>query len=76
MKDVHEELRATLRDAAEAHQPDRAHILARVERGMADTESARHPSPGRPRSAGSVSSAPRLPPPVYSRWAATRSRPR
>ncbi|MFF3708124.1 hypothetical protein [Streptomyces phaeochromogenes] len=45
MKDVHEELRATLRDAAEAHEPDRAHILARVERGMAGTESARYPSP-------------------------------
>ncbi|MGA5450827.1 hypothetical protein ACPESV_23815 [Streptomyces umbrinus] len=45
MKDVHEELRATLRDAAEAYEPDRAHILARVERGMAGTESARHPSP-------------------------------
>ncbi|QQM44197.1 hypothetical protein [Streptomyces liliifuscus] len=45
MKDVHEELRATLRDAAEAHEPDRAHILARVERGMAGAESARHPSP-------------------------------
>ncbi|MDQ1030298.1 hypothetical protein QF035_007880 [Streptomyces umbrinus] len=45
MKDVHEELRATLRDAAEAHEPDRAHILARVERGMAGTESAGRPSP-------------------------------
>ncbi|MGW3416979.1 hypothetical protein [Streptomyces phaeochromogenes] len=45
MKDVHEELRATLRDAAEAYEPDRAHILARVERGMAGQESARHPSP-------------------------------
>ncbi|WP_405954626.1 hypothetical protein [Streptomyces phaeochromogenes] len=45
MKDVHEELRATLRDAAEAHEPDRARILARVERGMAGTESARYPSP-------------------------------
>ncbi|WP_327395083.1 hypothetical protein [Streptomyces phaeochromogenes] len=45
MKDVHEELRATLRDAAEAHEPDRARILARVERGMSGTESARYPSP-------------------------------
>ncbi|WP_328693732.1 hypothetical protein OHA74_43105 [Streptomyces phaeochromogenes] len=45
MKDVHEELRATLRDAAEAHEPNRARILARVERGMAGTESARYPSP-------------------------------
>ncbi|WP_151479832.1 RodZ family helix-turn-helix domain-containing protein [Streptomyces albicerus] len=45
MKDVHEELRARLRDTAEAYEPDRAHILARVERGMAGTESARRPSP-------------------------------
>ncbi|MCX4909761.1 hypothetical protein [Streptomyces sp. NBC_00878] len=45
MKDVHGELRATLRDAAEAYEPDRAHILARVERGMAGTESARRPFP-------------------------------
>ncbi|KPI07045.1 hypothetical protein OK074_3977 [Actinobacteria bacterium OK074] len=35
MKDVHDELRAGLRDAAEAYEPDRARILARVERGMA-----------------------------------------
>jgi hypothetical protein len=45
MKDVHEELRARLRDTAEAYEPDRAHILARVERGMAGAESARRPSP-------------------------------
>jgi hypothetical protein len=34
-RDVHEELRARLHAAAEAHEPDRARILARVERGMA-----------------------------------------
>ncbi|WP_406167382.1 hypothetical protein [Streptomyces sp. NBC_00996] len=34
-QDVHDELRAGLREAAKAHEPDRAHILARVERGMA-----------------------------------------
>ncbi|WP_406370792.1 hypothetical protein OG788_12785 [Streptomyces sp. NBC_00647] len=34
-RDVHDELRARLREAAEAHEPDRAYILARVERGMA-----------------------------------------
>ncbi|EST22339.1 hypothetical protein M878_34900 [Streptomyces roseochromogenus subsp. oscitans DS 12.976] len=32
---VHDELRARLHEAAEAHEPDRARILARVERGMA-----------------------------------------
>ncbi|MPY54112.1 hypothetical protein FPZ41_38365, partial [Streptomyces sp. K1PN6] len=35
MRDVHEELRARLREAGEAHEPDRARILARIERGMA-----------------------------------------
>ncbi|MEU2064466.1 hypothetical protein [Streptomyces sp. NPDC013455] len=34
-QDVHDELRARLHQAAEAHEPDRARILARVERGMA-----------------------------------------
>ncbi|MER6416986.1 hypothetical protein ABT383_32130 [Streptomyces humidus] len=34
-RDVHDDLRARLHGAAEAHQPDRARILARVERGMA-----------------------------------------
>ncbi|WP_406434389.1 hypothetical protein OHB00_12890 [Streptomyces sp. NBC_00631] len=34
-QDVHGELRARLHEAAEAHEPDRARILARVERGMA-----------------------------------------
>ncbi|MFF6998672.1 hypothetical protein ACFY93_27415 [Streptomyces sp. NPDC008313] len=43
--DVHEseELRGGLREAAGAHEPDRARILARVERGMADG----HPGPAR-----------------------------
>ncbi|GHH03763.1 hypothetical protein GCM10018780_33960 [Streptomyces lanatus] len=35
-RDVHDELRARLHEAAETHEPDRARILARVERGMAD----------------------------------------
>ncbi|WP_340381478.1 hypothetical protein U5640_34450 [Streptomyces sp. SS7] len=34
-RDVHDELRARLHEAAEAYEPDRARILARVERGMA-----------------------------------------
>ncbi|MEU9448526.1 hypothetical protein [Streptomyces sp. NPDC048277] len=34
-QDVHDELRARLHGTAEAHEPDRARILARVERGMA-----------------------------------------
>jgi len=34
-QDVHDELRARLHEAAEQHEPDRARILARVERGMA-----------------------------------------
>ncbi|MFJ6831008.1 hypothetical protein [Streptomyces sp. NPDC091209] len=33
-RDVHDELRARLREAAGAYEPDRARILARVERGM------------------------------------------
>ncbi|MGQ4385653.1 hypothetical protein [Streptomyces sp. SAS_270] len=37
-QDVHDELRARLHEAAEAHEPDRARILARVERGMAGAE--------------------------------------
>ncbi|MCQ9135958.1 hypothetical protein [Streptomyces hilarionis] len=43
-RDVHDELRARLHGAAEAHEPDRARMLARVERGMAGQE------PGRQRS--------------------------
>ncbi|GCB50440.1 hypothetical protein SNL152K_7784 [Streptomyces sp. NL15-2K] len=35
-RDVHEELRARLHEAAGAHEPDRARILARVERGMTE----------------------------------------
>ncbi|MFE0250492.1 hypothetical protein [Streptomyces sp. NPDC059010] len=35
-RDVHDELRARLHEAAEAHRPDRERILARVERGMAE----------------------------------------
>ncbi|MFI7496996.1 hypothetical protein ACIBVL_00555 [Streptomyces sp. NPDC049687] len=34
-RDVHDELRARLHEAAEAHEPDRAYMLARIERGMA-----------------------------------------
>ncbi|MGW7420652.1 hypothetical protein ACWGJB_11390 [Streptomyces sp. NPDC054813] len=34
-QDVHDELRARLHEAAEEHEPDRARILARVERGVA-----------------------------------------
>jgi hypothetical protein len=33
-RDVHGELRARLQDAAEAHEPNREQILARIERGM------------------------------------------
>ncbi|MEU6349472.1 hypothetical protein ABZ896_09115 [Streptomyces sp. NPDC047072] len=35
-RDVHDELRARLHQAAEAHEPNREQILARIERGMAD----------------------------------------
>lgn len=35
-RDVHDELRARLHEAAEAHEPQRERILARIERGMAD----------------------------------------
>jgi hypothetical protein len=35
-RDVHDELRARLHEAAEAHRPDRARMLARIERGMAE----------------------------------------
>jgi len=35
-RDVHDELRARLHEAAEAHQPHRERILARIERGMAE----------------------------------------
>ncbi|WP_217235766.1 hypothetical protein [Streptomyces sp. AC555_RSS877] len=38
-RDVHDELRARLHETAGTHEPDRARILARIERGM--TEQAR-----------------------------------
>ncbi|CAL9610116.1 hypothetical protein [Streptomyces sp. enrichment culture] len=41
-QDVHDELRARLHEAAEAHEPDRARILARVERGMAEPSGPGH----------------------------------
>ncbi|GGL83246.1 hypothetical protein GCM10010129_28620 [Streptomyces fumigatiscleroticus] len=41
-RDVHEELRARLHEAAGEHQPDRAHILARIERGMAEQDRPHH----------------------------------
>ncbi|MHC3468488.1 hypothetical protein ACYF6T_07220 [Streptomyces sp. 7R007] len=41
-QDVHDELRARLHQAAEAHEPDRARMLARIERGMAGQERADH----------------------------------
>lgn len=50
LRDVHEELRARLREAGEAHEPDRARILARIERGMAGE--VRPERPERPPLAG------------------------
>ncbi len=41
-RDVHEELRARLREAAGSHQPDRERMLARVERGMAGPARPEH----------------------------------
>nr|WP_206439904.1 hypothetical protein [Streptomyces scabichelini] len=41
-------MRARLHEAAGAHEPDRARILARVERGMTEAESSRRPSSQRP----------------------------
>ncbi|MFE7854686.1 hypothetical protein [Streptomyces sp. NPDC057403] len=42
-RDVHDELRARLHEAAEAHEPDRARMLARIERGMGpETDRAGH----------------------------------
>ncbi|MFF4258100.1 hypothetical protein ACFY1L_43645 [Streptomyces sp. NPDC001663] len=41
-QDVHNELRARLHEAAETHEPDRARILARIERGMAQQDRADH----------------------------------
>ncbi|WBO67125.1 hypothetical protein [Streptomyces camelliae] len=56
-QDVHDELRARLHEAAAAHEPDRARILARVERGMA----APSPSARAARSARSAHRATRSP---------------
>ncbi|MFE0870938.1 hypothetical protein [Streptomyces rochei] len=47
-RDVDEELRARLREAAGAHRPDRARILARVERGMAGGAAPAHHRATRP----------------------------
>lgn len=47
-QDVHDELRARLHDAAEAHEPDRARILARVERGMSGAPERRPRRAARP----------------------------
>ncbi|MEV7137992.1 hypothetical protein [Streptomyces tauricus] len=49
MRDVHDEpddeLRARLRDSAQSYEPDRARILARVERGMAGAGSTPDAAP-------------------------------
>ncbi|MFE7272737.1 anti-sigma factor [Streptomyces sp. NPDC057623] len=42
-RDVHDELRARLHEAAEAHEPHREGILARIERGMADPSGHNRP---------------------------------
>ncbi|MFF9276482.1 hypothetical protein [Streptomyces griseosporeus] len=41
-RDVHDELRARLHEAAAAHEPDRARMLARIERGMSAPERPGH----------------------------------
>ncbi|MDH6216111.1 hypothetical protein [Streptomyces pseudovenezuelae] len=43
-QDVHDELRARLHEAAEAHEPDRAGMLARIERGMSEQHHPGHRS--------------------------------
>ncbi|MFH8242331.1 hypothetical protein [Streptomyces sp. NPDC018321] len=59
-RDVDEELRARLHEAAGAHRPDRTRILARVERGMAGGDrpvhhrTTRPPLPGWARVAGAT----------------------
>jgi hypothetical protein len=58
-RDVDEELRARLHEAAGAHEPDRARMLARVERGMAGRDragrlTARPPALGWARVAGAT----------------------
>ncbi|MGW7267241.1 hypothetical protein [Streptomyces sp. NPDC054842] len=52
-RDVHDELRGRLREAAGAHEPDRARMLARVERGMAGADE-RPARAARPRARGWV----------------------
>ncbi|MFH9043884.1 hypothetical protein ACH4FA_31725 [Streptomyces sp. NPDC017966] len=47
-RDVHEELRARLHEAAGAHEPDRERMLARVERGMAGPARPEHRAARRP----------------------------
>ncbi|PWI19189.1 hypothetical protein DI272_37325 [Streptomyces sp. Act143] len=46
-QDVHDELRARLHEAAGQHEPDRARMLARIERGMAEQSRPGHRA-GRP----------------------------
>lgn len=41
-QDVHDELRARLHETAETHEPDRARILARIERGMSEQSRPDH----------------------------------
>jgi hypothetical protein len=41
-RDVHEELRARLHEAAGRHEPDRGRILARIERGMTGPAASGH----------------------------------
>lgn len=41
-RDVHDKLRARLHEAAGTHEPDRARILARVERGMSEQTRTDH----------------------------------
>ncbi|WP_373103431.1 hypothetical protein [Streptomyces rubrogriseus] len=55
-READERLRARLHEAAGAHEPDRARILARVEHGMAagDRGLARRPLPGWVRVAGAT----------------------
>ncbi|MGI5199086.1 hypothetical protein ACQEVY_36555 [Streptomyces sp. CA-288835] len=43
-RDTHDRVRSRLREAAGAHEPDRARILARIERGMAESETSRRPA--------------------------------
>lgn len=47
-RDTQDKLRTRLHEAAGAHEPDRARILARIERGMAESEISRRPAQRRP----------------------------